>query len=61
MRLGSPKQHTCPRCKAQALLIVNVKTESVPQRDERRNLLYRCIVCNLTFSVDTRGNIVGLR
>jgi len=55
MNLHWFKHHTCPEDEEEAMLLVDVETESVPTTDEDGNLLYYCIEGQHIFSVDEDG------
>ncbi|HZS76806.1 MAG TPA: hypothetical protein VFA41_09355 [Ktedonobacteraceae bacterium] len=45
--------HTCPYDDEEAILLVDVETESVPVTDEDGNPMYYCLEGEHTFSVDS--------
>ncbi len=52
MDLWPFKHQTCPVDDEDAILLVDVETESVPLTDEEGNMLYYCLEGEHTFSVD---------
>lgn len=55
--LTEKKWHVCPSGHEDGALIVNIE-ENKPKRDEVGHLQYRCLTCNITFSVDENGRIL---
>lgn len=55
--LRRKKYHICPNGHEDALLLVNIP-ENTPNRDDQGRLQYQCLVCNVKFSVDDKGQIV---
>jgi len=52
------KYHSCPAGHPEAILLVDVESESVLQTDQEGNRQYYCPACLCTFSVDSAGAIV---
>ncbi len=57
-RLQLYKYHKCPVDHKQAVLVVDLKTETVPVTDYDGNQQYFCLVCQRIFSVDGHGDII---
>ena len=55
------KYHTCPRCKKQATVLVDIKDNTVFHRDEMGNIQYHCVHCSTTFSIDNKGSVVTIQ
>jgi len=54
MNLWPFKHETCPIDEQDAILVVDVETESVPLRDEDGNLVYYCLEGEHTFSLENQ-------
>ena len=54
MNLWPFKHETCPIDEEDAILLVDVETESVPLTDEDGNLLYYCLEGEHTFAVENQ-------
>lgn len=54
MNLWPFKHETCPIDEEDAILLVDVETESVPLTDEDGNLLYYCLEGEHTFTVENQ-------
>ncbi len=52
------KYQTCPIDKDQAILLVDLETESAPATDENGNLQYYCLAGQHVFSVDEDGKTI---
>ena len=48
----------CPVDKDQAILLVDLETESAPATDENGNLQYYCLAGKHVFSVDEDGEVI---
>ncbi|MBV9709902.1 MAG: hypothetical protein JO011_03170 [Ktedonobacteraceae bacterium] len=57
--LQNIKQHTCPRCGAQAKLLVKISA-NIPSLDPDGFLRYNCIKCGKRFSVNYQGKVVKI-
>ncbi len=57
MNLWPFKHQTCPLDEEDAILLVDVETESIPLTDEEGNMLYYCLEGEHTFAAesDDRG------
>jgi hypothetical protein len=55
--LSEKKWHVCPDGHEDGVQLGNTK-ENKPNRDEHGHLQYRCLTCNITFSVDDDGRIL---
>lgn len=56
MAIQVSKEHACPRCQGQSVVVVDIETESIPQVDTQGNPRYHCLECQCTFSVDQQGH-----
>jgi hypothetical protein len=54
MNLWPFKHETCPIDEEDAILLVDVETESVPLTDEDGNLLYYCLEGEHTFTIENQ-------
>ncbi len=52
MSIEEIKYHTCWDDDSEAILLVDVETEEIPETDEEGNLQYYCLEGQHTFSVD---------
>ena len=52
------RYQTCPIDKDQAILLVDLETESAPATDENGNLQYYCLAGQNVFSVDEDGETI---
>ncbi len=52
MSLDSNMYYQCPMDQEDAILLVDVETETIPATDEDGNMLYYCIEGQHTFAVD---------
>ena len=52
------KYHECPADHKQAVLVVDVETETVPVTDYDGNQQYFCLLCQRTFSVSKYREII---
>jgi len=52
MSIEEIKYHTCRDDDSEAILLVDVETEEIPETDEEGNLQYYCFEGQHTFSVD---------
>jgi hypothetical protein len=52
------RYQTCPIDKDQAILLVDLETESAPATDENGNLQYYCLAGQHVFSVDEDGKTI---
>lgn len=52
------KTHTCPDCGTEAIILVDIETESTSETDESGNKQYHCPSCHKTFAVDADGIVV---
>lgn len=55
------KYYTCPTCGQEAVLVVDVETETIPVTDEAGNTQYYCLHCHRIFSVhahNAHGHII---
>ena len=55
---SSDKKHTCPDCGEEAIILVDIETETVPELDSAGNKQYGCPNCHRTFSVNADGTVV---
>jgi len=55
------KYHTCPRCKKQAIILVDVEDNTIFYRDDMANIQYKCVNCGIIFSIDKNGKIVLIK
>jgi transposase-like protein len=61
MKPREVKHHTCPRCRKQAIVLVEVEDSAKFYRDDLGNIQYLCIHCGTTFSVDSNGNVITIK
>ncbi len=63
MRSQTLKYHTCPRCKKQAIVLVDIEDNANFYRDSMGNVQYQCtnIKCRTTFSIDRNGKVVTIK
>jgi len=52
------RNHSCPRCSGEAMLLTDVETEMEPELDAKGNRQYYCLRCQFTFAVDEHGEVV---
>ena len=57
-RVRGSKYYECPVCHGQAVLLVKVGDERVAEVDDKGNVQYFCLKCDMIFSVDGRGMVV---
>jgi hypothetical protein len=57
------KYRICPRCKEQAIVLVDIEDDALFYFDSNGNVQYQCINirCMTTFSVDAAGNVVSIK
>jgi hypothetical protein len=58
MDLQQIKSHVCPVDQEEAILLVDVETETIPKTDSEGNLQYYCLGGSHVFSVDEQGAVV---
>lgn len=59
MNLWPFKHQTCPLDEEDAILLVDVETESIPYTDDEGNMLYYCLEGEHTFVIESDDKYGG--